>query len=266
MSRSRTHLEFDDMLGLYALGALEVNDAAGLEAHLAACELCRTELADLRGTVAELARAPQPVEPSAEVTRRILRAAPGGLGHHPSAVRSPARQGAGRRRRLRSLWAGGALAAVLVVGLVVSQIVLVGRLDRTSAVLARGRDLLEFMASPNVVTLRLGATDRLSTARALVAYDRRSSRVVFLAFDLPPLPTGRVYQLWAIADRIRPAAVLSTGARGDGVLHQEQADQPREVPLFAVTLEPAPGTDEPTGDLLLLGGLPRDRPRQAGSR
>ena len=119
--------------------------------------------------------------------------------------------------------------------------------------IARGRDLLEFIASPDVRTVAL-TSDRLPRARAFVAYDRRSERLVFVAFDLPPPPPGQVYQLWAIGDGVRPAGVFSTDSRGGAVLRDRWSPEPAKAPLFAISLEPAPGVPEPTGKMVLMGG------------
>src|SRR5262249_59000578 len=93
---------------------------------------------------------------------------------------------------------------------------------------------------------------RRPRARAFVAYDRRSERLVFVAFDLPPPPPGQVYQLWAIGDGVRPAGVFSTDSRGGAVLRDRWSPEPAKAPLVAISLEPAPGVPAPTRQLLLL--------------
>jgi anti-sigma-K factor RskA len=264
-----THPELRDMLGLYALGALEGEDAAALEAHLRDCRTCLEELGDLQEAAAELARAARPISPSVEVTRRILdatRSEPQLAAVRPPAerppgrVRAPLRLGVPRpRRRLLPVAARIAVAAVIVV-LVVSQIDLLRRLDRALSMLARGRELIEFIASPEVTTVPLVATEAMPGGRAFVAYGRRSGRVVLFAFNLPRPPADQVYQLWVIAEGVRPGLVFSPDARGATLLHDQWSPEQRQPPLFAITLEPSTGAREPTGEILLLGGLPRARP------
>lgn len=264
-----THADLKEMLGLYALGALEGDDAAALATHLGQCDACVAELADLEETSAELARAAGPVEPSVEVTRRILeatRSEPQLLAVRPAREGSiatphlrPSPAAPRPRRRLLRVAARVAVAAVVVV-LVVSQLTLLRRLDRARTMLASGREFLEFVTSPDVTTAPLRATESVAGARALVAYDRRSGRVVLFAFDLPPPPPDQVYQLWLISDGVRPGLVFSPDALGAAVRRDRWSPEPREAPLFAITLEPSPGGDEPTGQILLLGPSPRSRP------
>jgi anti-sigma-K factor RskA len=245
------------MLALHALGALDGDERAAVTSHLDDCRVCGAELADLEAVAAELARAARPLRPSAEVTGRILAAAPAGeVRGREARVRA---SGAGRRWRLLPLAAS--VAAVAVIGvLLVAHVALQRRLDHASTMLARGRDLLEFMALPEVDTVSLAAISAASDARALVAYDRRSGRVAVLAFDLPPPPAGHVYQLWRIAAGVRSGVVFSTDAGGRTLLREQWAPEEGEIPVFAVTVEPAPGVEDPTGRILLLGGTPRARP------
>ena len=121
----------------------------------------------------------------------------------------------------------------------------------------RGRDLLGFIASPDVTTASLAATESAAGARAFVAYERHSGRFILLAFHLPPPPEHQVYQLWLIAEGVRPSAVLSPDPIGVTLLHDHSLPERRGVPLFAITLEPSGGVAEPTepsGKIALLGG------------
>jgi anti-sigma-K factor RskA len=242
------HAEVREMLALHALGALRGRDARDVEAHLDVCGSCSAELIDLGDAVVELARAAPPRTPSRDVTRRILD------GPSQPVVRWHPR----RAWPLRTL-TGVAVAAVLAI-LVVSQVSLRRRLDRATAMLAQGRQLLDFMSSPDVVTVALAPTDSAPEARALVAYDRRSRRVMVVSLDLPPPPVGQVYQLWLIADDVRLGGILSTERRGGSVMPASASFASRDVPLFAITLEPTPGVPDPTGDIVLLGGPSRPLP------
>ena len=252
-----THAELQEMLELYVLGALARDDCVALGAHLRACTTCLETLADLEECAAELARAVEPRAPSRHVTRRIL-AATRSESRHPPPNRSVQALCTPRRHAPRRHWrlvrVAASIAAVLVGGvLIVEQIHLMRRLDRASTMLARGRDLMEFMASPDVVTIGLAATKSVPDARGLVAYDRRSGRTVLLAFDLPSPARDQVYQLWLISEGVRPSGVFSPDARGDTLLQVHRSPVGREVPVFAVTLEPSPGMPDPTGPILLLG-------------
>jgi anti-sigma factor RsiW len=54
MAADSAHLSLADELPLLAVGALDVNDAAELDAHLATCSECRGALAGYRSAAALL--------------------------------------------------------------------------------------------------------------------------------------------------------------------------------------------------------------------
>jgi anti-sigma-K factor RskA len=79
--------------------------------------------------------------------------------------------------------------------------------------------------------------------------------MVFTASNLPPLPAGRVYQLWVLTAQPAPlsAGLLTPDAQG-GV--NETFSTPPDIPqpvALAVTIEPAGGVPAPTGEKYLVG-------------
>ncbi|HKF76651.1 MAG TPA: anti-sigma factor [Candidatus Dormibacteraeota bacterium] len=96
------HAELREQLGAYALGALDPEDAEAVAAHVATCQECRAELADLRRVADGLptaleAASPLRLHPS--VKRRVV-----------TAVQTPP-----RRRHFRpALWPAAAVAALLM--------------------------------------------------------------------------------------------------------------------------------------------------------
>src|SRR5215475_4292252 len=62
----------EDQLDAYALGILEDEEVARVEAHLANCQECQRLLRQARGVVALLALSPRQVAPPAGLKQRIL--------------------------------------------------------------------------------------------------------------------------------------------------------------------------------------------------
>ena len=57
MSGSMSHREADELLGAYALDAVDAAERAEVEAHLASCPRCRAELDELRQVAAAVGTA-----------------------------------------------------------------------------------------------------------------------------------------------------------------------------------------------------------------
>lgn len=69
MTGGRSHRWSRDLLGAYALGAVDQAERQRVEAHLEGCAACRRELAQLREAAAML---PSPPRPSDELWERIV--------------------------------------------------------------------------------------------------------------------------------------------------------------------------------------------------
>src|SRR5919106_3205950 len=72
------HDEVRDLLGAYALGAVEPDEAAVIRAHLLTCEECMSEADALASAATTLASAVEPEEPPAGVASRVVAAAVSG--------------------------------------------------------------------------------------------------------------------------------------------------------------------------------------------
>ncbi len=103
-----TNDELHELTAAYALDALAADERREFETHLSDCERCRTELAELSGTVGALAYAAEGPAPPEELRNRILVAAREDL---PNVV-------ALRPHRTR-LYAGAALAAAACAALAI---------------------------------------------------------------------------------------------------------------------------------------------------
>src|SRR5262245_47625482 len=66
------HQEYEDLLTLQALDALDASDERRLAEHLETCSSCRGESTELRDAAGLLAHAAPLAEPGAEVRARIL--------------------------------------------------------------------------------------------------------------------------------------------------------------------------------------------------
>jgi anti-sigma-K factor RskA len=77
---------------------------------------------------------------------------------------------------------------------------------------------------------------------------------VFIADGLPATPPGKSYQLWAITgNKPVSAGVFDVGPQGSAAFRVEAPPGVDGVDVFAVTLEPAGGVPQPTGEMYLAG-------------
>ena len=109
------------------------------------------------------------------------------------------------------------------------------------------------LAAPDLARIDLKGEGAARGASARALWSRQRG-MVFTASNLPPLPAGRVYQVWVVTARA-PVGVglLQPDASGQGTrVFKTPADIAAPVAV-AVTLEPEGGVPAPTGERYLLG-------------
>jgi anti-sigma factor RsiW len=192
------HDEVEELLGAYALDAVDPEEADAVEAHLADCPRCRAEVDAHREVAAYLARggAPAPEQVWSRIAAAIDGDAPPPMRLVVEDDRKP------RSRWIR--WGGPALAAAAVLAIVAVGVSTLGGDD------AEGGDLdavaLDAFESPDATTAELVDEDGAVVARAAVLPDGQG---YLLAEPLPDLDEG-TYQLWGSDD----GTIVSLGVLG----------------------------------------------------
>jgi anti-sigma-K factor RskA len=129
-----------------------------------------------------------------------------------------------------------------------------GELMRERQTLAREREARELISAPDARIMTLAGTDMAKSAHAKFVFDRNTGRAMLMAYDLPPAPAGKAYQLWFIMEGKppMPGHVFNTDASGHAEMNEQLPAEARSANTFAVTLEPQGGTSAPTSPPYLL--------------
>ena len=120
--------------------------------------------------------------------------------------------------------------------------------------LSTTQEQLHVLRSPDEYKLvALAGTPAHPAARARVLFNKVAHRVYVDVAQLPPLPPGKQYQLWAL-DQGKPvdAGVLTAATTaGDGL---QQMKDVASAQAFAMTVEPTGGSAGPTLDTMTVIG------------
>lgn len=261
-----THQDYQEMLALHALAALDQADLRVMQEHLETCTECRADLDGWRDTAGTLAYAAAPVEPSPQVLDRILESVRAESVHAsvPANV-IPLKRPAPRRSRWLPRFA--AIAASLIFVTLIAGLVILWQQNRAARIeLARlsalneearrererNQKVLELLSSPGTRLAQLTGTKEAPAAHAVLAYDAKSGRAVLMSEGLPPAPAGKAYQLWFIVgERPLPGAVFAVDPGGKTVSADQIPPEALSTAVFAVTQETASGARIPTGPILL---------------
>lgn len=238
------HDEATELLGAYALDAVEPEEGAALRRHLETCGACREELDGLRGAAAALGEAA--VEAPAHLWLQISER----LG-----TPAPPLQLAPTRRGARGWWRNPVVAAAAAV-IVAAFAVLgwdVSRLDGrvanlqsavSRAGLRQAADAAALAPGSRLVELRASAGE----ARMEVAITP-GGQAYAVTSTLPVLRRG-TYQLWGLSSgRLVSIGLLGTAA-APSAFRVEAG-----VTALMVTAEPAGGVPAPTTPVLVKAQL-----------
>ena len=98
------------------------------------------------------------------------------------------------------------------------------------------------------------------SGRRVLLFDPTTKKAWLYAFNLPALPSGKVYQLWAIDDKPVSAGVFGLDAGQKARMFIKNMGEFPRMKKFAVTVEPDGGRPEPTGAIYLIGQNPAVSP------
>jgi hypothetical protein len=268
-------------LVLYALQFLAGEQAADLTHHLEHCAECLRELSLVEGDLAACAFSVETQSPPALARQRLrtqvarenrvaAQPALAAFGRNGSILTLPEDEAPKHSRALTLLgwlgwilFAGLALAGAKFYQQDAAQSAHLGaqasELERLNADSARAHQLLDALTDPDAARVTLSAKPP-AKAQPLgrVTYNRANGSLIFLADDLDPLVTGKVYELWLVPADGRnpiPAAVFHPDNHGNASVILPT--MPVGVPAsnFGVTVEDEGGAQTPTLPFILAGSL-----------
>jgi anti-sigma-K factor RskA len=228
---------FRENIPAYALGALDADEAAALEAHLQTCDSCPAELAVYRAISDTLLTAVPPQRPPVELRKRLQGRLPGAQKPH---------------RLWPSLSFGQfalAAAVLLLVALNIFSLLQINFMQRQQVQFARqiqtGQTALAMLAYPDTQSLPVSGSNVAGT----LLLDKEHNAAVLIVWNLPPIAENQTYQIWLIDPK---------GGRTNAGLFRQDTGQPftsqaifstQAISSFTglgVTVEPAGGSSQPT--------------------
>ncbi|WP_020107112.1 anti-sigma factor domain-containing protein [Nocardia sp. 348MFTsu5.1] len=231
----------DEHIELYALGALEADEVERVEREIAAAPVAerqryRREITRTREALASLS-AGYATPPPPRIRQLVLADLP-----PRETMPSNVVDITSRRRRVTIAVGAVAAALALIVGGV-----LVGRVTAPDATGPVAQDvdnqISQVLAAPD---MQLQQADIGEDTSVTVVASREEDKAVVLADGLPAVPAGQTYQMWLMGDDHDPVSVgLMQGSPGRQAV---AVDNVSGSDTFGVTVEPAGGSPQPTGD------------------
>lgn len=257
------------LTGAYVLDAVDDEERAAFEQHLAVCPYCREEVRSLRAAVVRLpaqVEAAPPPELRASVLAAITAVRPlpplpeQDAEPIPTQVEGPqpvaattgrADELAVRRatRRARRWRLAAAAAAVVALGGISWGLLQPEDLGgRETGTIERESDV-QLDALLNAPDLQVYTSAAGEGVQGTVLRSESLGTAAMLLQDLPEAGDGEEYQAWNIVGETPSSAGVFTASDGTATVLLE--GDVTEAEVMAVTIEPEGGSDAPTGDILV---------------
>ena len=262
------HEEIAELLGAWALDAVDSEEAAMVAAHLEVCPRCAQEVDGYREAAAALAfvgttapgglweriearleEEPPPALDMARITRLPSATSDGG--------RVAGRTGTGRRRsgvvRIGP-WSVTGVRAAAATALAVAAvgIALLGlQVQHLHTQVGHLASRSQFALPDGAVRVNLRSPDRSTLVPAVLSADGDGFVEVG---NLPVLPPGQTYQLWAVTGGRR----ISIGVLGN-TFDVSTFKAQGTIDLLAITAEDAPGVEQSDKPPVVVADVPHNK-------
>ena len=238
MSAARRHPEVEDLLGAYALDALEDDERDGVELHLRDCPRCRAEVADFRETAALLAYGGAEAPPGVwEKIQASLEEAPPRL---ELARVVPIDQA--RPNRWRQLLVANAAVVLLVAALAV--VALRGGGDGGQPPADLAALIAKVAVHPDATSVHLAAAGGEGSADVVIL----DGQAYLVRDSLPPLGDDETYQLWGQKGETKVSLGVLGSSPGQLVVSADAS-----YDALAITAEKKPGVVSSSNSAVVAG-------------
>lgn len=254
----------EDLLPFYALGALAPAERAEVEAYIAANPEARARLEEMMRVSSALSYNVDPIAPPPQLKQTLMNRVERDL--------ESRRPTFNLIQFLTSLWpkplaplspAIAVLSLILLIAVSAWAFSLnneVTRLRAETADLRRElvaqRQIIAQIADPGASVMDIAGTERQPNARGQFITQASGQTAVLVVNGLAPLERGKTYQFWLIrGDTPVSAGLFEVDDDGQAVLQVTADVGPGSFDAIGVSVEPAGGSQLPTGDIVMLGSI-----------
>ncbi|MEW6729770.1 MAG: anti-sigma factor [Acidobacteriota bacterium] len=278
MKHERVTEQIQEQAALYALGALSQHEAYAFESHLRdGCQVCEDQLLEFEGVVGDLSFSAAAVTPPSYLRDKLISCI---AQEQPTIESKPAAKSpintVPRKSYTYLPWAIAASIALLALlpllawrqmaeqshtqqqELTRLQGELTQLQDRVTAqdkLVNRLEKINDAMSSPDAQIISLAGQATASSSSGKIYWNKQKS-VWVVTTKLPPMPAGKIYQLWFLtANKKISAGLIKADPQGDGFA---VIDVPRNIDdliAAAITLEPSGGSSQPTSAAYVVGRI-----------
>ena len=256
----------EELLPFYALGVVSDEERSQVEAWLTVHPERRAEADEMAWAAQALARLAPPVAPAETIGPALVERARQSQIPAVSGRAADLGRSRGRPASRQVSWTMPALTAASIALAVVAiawASTLRAEVNQVHLEVAQARatmdaqaQLLADLSSPAARLVEIPGTTARPQASARLFADPDAVSAVLVVSGLSPNPAGSVYQLWLIrGDIVVGAGLFHVDAAGRATARVHSSDRVGRYDALGVSIEPEGGSEQPTGDIVLLGTI-----------
>ncbi len=246
-----SHEYFQELISMYALGAVGDAERKQVQAHLSECAACRKSLRQEQAAVNTLPFSVAPVEPSQETKLKLFARVDADLAQN-HAAHVPQRA---MKQTARRAWFAQPVFAFAVLALV-ALLAIGGWMVLQNLESPEQQAIASIMNDPLVQKISLAGTPDAPDAWGEMYMVPGQSRAVLKVGGLASLPSDKGYEFWFFrGGEPQPSDVFTVNADGTNTVLVNARDKVENFKGWGVTIEPRQGVEKPTGTIVIVGGL-----------
>jgi anti-sigma-K factor RskA len=250
------------LLEFYAMGISSPEETQTVEEHLKQFPELKQELVEIEVSLENYAQS-NAIQPSVGVKAKLMNQLFEHNGKEENKITPVIEMDEKVHRPLFYKWVAAAVFVLLICSAVLNYIyyqkyrdankelrVAQGKIDQQGKSNQAMNEDLSVMTNKYAQPVVLKGTDKAPEAVAKIFWMKNTGDVYIAPADLPKVPSGKQYQLWAIIDGkpVDGGMIESTGRK----YHIQKMKSFGKVDAFAITLENAGGSPTPTLDQIIV--------------
>jgi anti-sigma-K factor RskA len=242
------HDDIQEMIPGYTLGAMEQQEAAQAEAHLASCDRCTRVLEEYRPVARALALSVPMIQPPADLKVRTMQLVT------EEKARKKAESASLLRLLRRRSWLTPSFAAAAIVAAIVTFGFTAWQTAQLSRQVQAQKELMTVVAYAQGAVQIVRGTTKAPNAVGRLYMDPDSSVAALVTVNMPPLAGNRVYQVWLTDSQGSKVSggLFQLDSEGNGWLLVRARSNLASYIQVGVTDEPTGGSNAPTTPPVLL--------------
>ena len=244
--------QWEELLASYVLGDLTPEEIETVNQLLKTHPELEAEVSRLQKTLALFPLALPESSPPTNLGSQILQAASASVTDSPD--RTLNRVSRPAKVKLGIL---GSVAAAFVVGLGLYSYRLNQQLASIQTELSHYKEAIALLRQPSNRLVSLKGTNAIPQASGSMVIVPSAEVAVLTLQNVTPLPKGKIYRLWAAANGKKIyCGEFKPDSQGKVFVELPLDDVMSGNYSIVVTVEPSQRTSQPTGEMVMTGGMP----------